>query len=543
MQLSEDRDYGFYITQGPHRLGSLYLIIVSLLLGCTTAAPSGDQSSGQNTRRVQEDPNQVLLKSLSTDKDSMTQSIFVALSENAQALDKWEKSEGWIQLYQGQVTKAIEAFVKEQKSDDSEVARSAHVGHIRALLELSVSFEHLVEINQYLLPKWLAYERSRPNSKVHSKWYDLIELLYLSDLDSAENHKERIEKLKEDLASKSLMRDWMKVLLEDSQDMPRSPKIKSTYRRWMTFATAVKKGLLDKASKKLRKLKSNGQILLSEMGEGVPSLEVFDPRVPSILTQYYAQSVVEGCKSIDFGHYYCARAYEILDEKEQAIIEFKKALNQLADLEKKSKSSQIEHVLITAHASVSDFKSEIYSRLISLGVPRKDLAAMDYSVSTMTTAQLVWSCLTLSHQQELPILFPERRRALGILYSSALENAKGASKDYVASLGLHDRWLDELHYQYAKELVERDQRVRALKVLNAAEEAKAGSRLQGRNRLPRLLLSTYNQLKMDRYRVSAKYFQRLKDKLPALSFVLIMTSDILSGKSFENNGSRANAGQ
>jgi hypothetical protein len=48
---------------------------------------------------------------------------------------------------------------------------------------------------------------------------------------------------------------------------------------------------------------------------------------------------------------------------------------------------------------------------------------------------------------------------------------------------------------------------------------------------------------MGRQRVSSKYFQRLKEVLPALSFALMMTSDILSGKSFEQNGSKANAGQ
>ena len=91
---------------------------------------------------------------------------------------------------------------------------------------------------------------------------------------------------------------------------------------------------------------------------------------------------------------------------------------------------------------------------------------------------------------------------------SALESEKGKNLDYIASLALSDRWLDELHYIYAVELVKRDDRVRALKTLNAAEEAKAGSRLQGRNRLPRLLLSVHNQLKMGRFRVAAKYFQR-----------------------------------
>ena len=132
-----------------------------------------------------------------------------------------------------------------------------------------------------------------------------------------------------------------------------------------------------------------------------------------------------------------------------------------------------------------------------------------------STSETLWTAFSQDESQNLPQLFPERRRALGQIFSKVLENAKGAQLNYLASLGLSDRWLDELHYLYAGMLIKRDQRVQALKVLNATEEAKAGSRLQGRNRLPRLLLSSYNQLKMGRYRVSAKYFQRLKAKIPA----------------------------
>ena len=167
MQVSDDQDYDSRFAQSKCRLVPLCLITLSLFLSCTTAAPSSEHSSSLNSQTVEEDPHQVLLRSLSTDQDSISKSIFVNLSKDAQALEKWEKSEGWIQLYQGQVIKALESFNLEAKSEQPDVVRSAHIGQIRSLLELSLSYKHLVEINQYLIPKWLTYERSRPNSKVH----------------------------------------------------------------------------------------------------------------------------------------------------------------------------------------------------------------------------------------------------------------------------------------------------------------------------------------------------------------------------------------
>ena len=542
MDLSDDQAYNSHLTQSKFRAILLYLLVLSLCLGFTTAAPTGEQTA-QDTGANQASSDQTILKSLNADKAMLERSIFVSLSKNSQALENWEKSDGWIQFYQGQLPNALTAFEAEKTSKDPTAARSASLGYIRTLLELSISYQHLVEINQYLVPRWLAYERSRPNSQIHQKWYDIIEVLFLSGSQNGATEQKRYTQLSQALLNDPTMQNWMKTLNDESQNFPQSPKVKTTYRRWIAFATAVKEGQLKKVRKKMRKLRADGLILVSDGEANLPSLKVFDPRLPSRLAQYYAQSVLELCKSVEFGHYYCARAHEQLGQKEQAVYELTEALTQLSALEKLPNRNHIEHVLITAHTSISDFRDEIDNRLIAMRQPKKELSSHLEKLPTMTTAQQLWASLASENQQQLPALFPERRRALGILYSKALEEAQGTSKDYVASLGLNDRWLDALHYQYAKELVKRDQRVRALKVLNAAEEAKAGSRLQGRNRLPRLLLSTYNQLKMDRYRVSAKYFQRLKEKFPALSFVLVMTSDILSGKSFENNGSRANAGQ
>jgi tetratricopeptide (TPR) repeat protein len=523
----------------------LGVVLVLMSLGCTTTAPNPDQKSGVEGQPAEVDPDQLLLKTLAGDNQALTKSVFVSLSKDAKGLDSWEKSDGWVHLYQGQLTKALAAFENEIQSDQKDMASQAEVGRVRTLLELSLSYQHIVEINQHLIMGWLSYERGRPNSSVHAKWYDVIELLHLQGLPlKTAQQTNRQDELINNLSVDAEMKDWSMFLVRGEQVSPSTPKIKSSYRRWMTFAKAVESSDLNLAQKKMRKLKTSGLILISK-GEGQsPNLEVYDPRIPNVLARYYAKRALQICDSIEFGSFYCGRAYELLGDQDKARSKFKASLTQLDALLKQSYQHHIKHVLITAHTAMNGFKDEISHRLTILERPEgKPVNVTSDPPLDITTSALVWGCLSTPQAQSLPSIFPERRRALGILYSQALEKAQGSQKNYVASLGLSDRWLDELHYLYAVELVKRDRRVRALKVLNAAEEAKAGSRLQGRNRLPRLLLSAYNQLKMGRHRVSAKYFQRLKENLPALSFVLVMTSDILSGKSFDSNGSRANAGQ
>lgn len=546
MYLSDFKDsvfcHFYQIFKGLRLLGG---VLVVMSIGCTTTAPNPDQKPGVEGQPVEVDPDQQLLKTLAGDKQALTKSVFVSLSKDAKGLESWEKSDGWVHLYQGQLTKALTAFENEIRSDQKEMASQAEVGHVRTLLELSLSYQHIVEINQHLIMGWLSYERGRPNSSVHAKWYDVIELLHLQSLPlKTTQQTARQDELISSLSVDAEMKDWYMFLIKGERVSPSTPKVKSSYKRWMKFAEAVESSDLKLAQKKMRKLNTSGLILISKGEEQSPNLEVYDPRIPNVLARYYAKRALQICDSIEFGSFYCGRAYELLGDQDKARAKFRASLTQLDALLKQSHQHHIKHVLITAHTALDGFKDEISHRLTVLGLSKGTPVQVASNLPLdITTSALVWGCLSMPQAQSLPPIFPERRRALGILYSQVLEEAQGSQKNYVASLGLNDRWLDELHYLYAVELVKRDRRVRALKVLNAAEEAKAGSRLQGRNRLPRLLLSAYNQLKMGRHRVSAKYFQRLKENLSALSFVLVMTSDILSGKSFDSNGSRANAGQ
>lgn len=519
-----------------------------LLNACTTAAPTDEQAVG-STQNDKANADLELMRSLRADYEALKSSVFVALSKDAKDLELWEKSEAWIKLYQGQINSALPLFESELKAQTKNIS-AVMVGKLRTQLELALSYQQLSEINQFLMNKWLAYERSRPNSELHEKWYQLMELLHLTQYSKDEQSQQKINKLRTQFANNNIQSEWLSFLL-DGGTSPDNVKVESQYRRWQSFVRLVEAKKLSKASKKLSKLKVSGLIFTAPGQDKIPDLKVFDPRIPEVLKEFYAASMLEECPTVAFGSYYCGRALEVLGEKKQAIIHHKKALVELDELRVKSaKSNFIEHVLLTSHTSLKSFKVEINARLKALGavevsdIEKKEVVALSKQNKALpSTVDQLWSAYSQEQSQALPELFPERRRVLGQIFSQVLEEVKGPQLDYLASLGLNDRWLDELHYQYAKLLVNKDQRVKALKVLNASEEAKAGSRLQGRNRLPRLLLSAYNQLKMGRHRVSAKYFQRLKEKIPALSFVLVMTSDILSGKSFENNGSRANVGQ
>ena len=512
------------------------------LYGCTTKAPNSDSSQTQPAHKTNK-PEEQLLKTLAADKVALNKSTFVQLTHDAQALESWEKSDGWVMYYQGQLTKALEAFISEVKGP---LSKQAEIGQARAHLELATTYHHIMEINQFLLPKWLEFERARPNSKIHHNWYNLIEYLAVF---SEPSQKARSSELKQKLDADDTMSTWLSVLTGKSESFPDMPRVNPKYRKWDRFSKAIFGNEFSKATKLMKKLKLDAKITTSK-GEGsIPSLTIYDPRLPKVMMTYHAQAVLQRCSEIEWGSYYCARAYEILGQKKEALEAFKAAADQLksftttavAPNQKNNPSiNEIAHVLVTSHTSMAEFDQEIKTKIQQLSAASKKTTA---STEKMTTSALLWQSMLYSKELPLPNLLPERRRALGILFNQALEEAKGKQMNYVASLGLNDRWLDELHYLYAIELVKRDQRVKALKVLNASEEAKSGSRLQGRNRLPRLLLSAYNQLKMGRQRVSSKYFQRLKEILPAISFSLMMTSDILSGTSFENNGSRVNAGQ
>lgn len=527
----------------------LLLLMLTHTLGCTTKAPEGSKVSERNSQ----DTPEVSAKWLIKDQQSVDDSIFVHLSKDATEIEAWENSEAWIQYYQGQLKVALNSFEVELSRKTSPHQNRLLIGQVRARLELASSYAHLAEISHYLTPLWLDYERDRPNIDVHKRWYNLIEWLNLQDQQLSDPiERERSKTLSRELATKDDTKTLLMWLSGQSEKPAPALKVRRSYKKWHQFALALKNGKLNEAQALYKKVKTDAHLLTSKGNDKIPSLKVYDPRAPKTLSHFYAQLVLQNCGDLTFGQYYCGRAYELLQQPLKAITAYNKAKTQLKGLitppSPQGQPNQLwaHHLLLSSHLSLDSFSLELQARLKSLEASKaQTTTSIDQStkVGNKSTVAELWSLYGLSADQQIPSLFPERRRPLSTLIAEALEKEKGEDLDYVASLSLTDRWLDELHYLYAVELIRRDKRVQALKTLNAAEEAKAGARLKGRNRLPRLFLSVLNQLKMGRYRVGAKYFQRLKGKLPALSSSLMMTSDILSGKSFEQNGSRANAGQ
>lgn len=503
--------------------------LIHLMTACTTPAPHSEQRV-EEVKAEAVDSQTALQRT--KDSSAIKESIFVKLSEDASEVSRWEKSEAWVHFYQGQLTSALEAFETEVSSEDPALREIAQVGQVRTRLESSLAFAHLDEISSYLIPLWLEYERSRPNSGIHKNYYDLIESLAANSASPKQFDDKDILALV----------GWLTFKTDHA---PASHfKVRSSFKKWHRFTKAVHDGDLNTAKSLFNKLNSSALLLISKGDAGVPDLKVYDPRAPRVLSLFYANLVLEDCKTLSFGSYYCGRAHEIKGDLKAALSSYQEAVQQLSTLiteQSNSGSLYSHHVLMSTHLSLASFQDELKARIEHLDPAASIPPSSEHEAES--TVKEVWQTFNSQSKKNIPALFPERRRFLGLEISSALDQAKGKDLDYVASLALSDRWLDELHYIYAVELVRRDERVRALKVLNAAEEAKAGARLQGRNRLPRLLLSAYNQIKMGRFRVGAKYFQRLKEKLPSLSLSLMMTSDILSGKSFEQQGSRANAGQ
>jgi hypothetical protein len=471
-------------TNAIYSIRPLYLILyfgltVVLLNACTTAAPVDDSSSSssseQNTKVSTE---KVAELSLVSDIEALKDSVFVALSKDAKDLELWEKSEAWIKLYQGQNDEAIQAFNTEIKAQ-GQVHPAINIGKVRAQLELAISYQHLSIINRFLIPSWLTYERSRPNSDLHAQWYQLIEILFLSQSSDPKDQKAYEALLKQAKASPELS-EWLDFLLEKGSS-PKTAKIESQYRRWLSFVTLSDTNELDKASKKLSKSKPNGHIFTASGQGKIPDLQVFDPRIPQSLQNHYAQAVLQACSKLTFGSYYCGRAYEILGDSKQALSNYKNALKEHKDLLAKASQNYIEHVLLSTHSSFKGFADEIKARIKQLEFqhnlgskskeanpkqaiespatsqaelsPDSKTSSELSSESEATTSELLWLAYAQEPTQNLPQLFPQRRRALGQAFSKALEEAKGPQLSYVASLGLGDRWLDELHYHYAALLV------------------------------------------------------------------------------------------
>ena len=153
--------------------------------------------------------------------------------------------------------------------------------------------------------------------------------------------------------------------------------------------------------------------------------------------------MLKECTTVAFGSYYCGRAAEILGEKNQAITHHKKALVELDELiEQSSKNNYIEHVLLTSHTSLESFKVEINARLKVLGaievsnMEKKEAGALTKQTKIQpSTVDQLWSAYSQEQSQALPQLFPERRRALGQIFSQVLRRGKRTSTQLFSFLG------------------------------------------------------------------------------------------------------------
>lgn len=523
---------------------------------------------------------------LSCDAEAMKSSYFVALAQDAQAIKRWEESEGLIKFFQGHLTTAIDLLYEETQSHEAQGSSdpTLKIAHVRALIEMAETYHHLIELESYLLPQWLSYERGRPNATAQLDWYRWVELAALSAQTRAGHAEadakrvERITQLMTELGARPEMNAWRSFASDLMAEVPRQPKRpKASYQRWVKFARAVHRGELEDARTLFKKLKLGKPLFKivakSEKGGTQTTLKIYDPRVAQSLKSYYLQWGLLACQSVELEGYYCGRLYELRGDHKSAVDAYQRGQKQATQLINEPRSRhRTDHLVLSIHTEISGIQVELSARLKRLGVnvqpqtstqaqlglpktlPSSEIAAKDHSkpsqpeqkksVSTqVTSTQEYWRRFQDPEQLSTPHLVPDRRAALSLLASAALEASQGPAINEVAMFGLVDRWLDELHYRYAQLLIHQDDRVSAMKALNTAEEVKFGARLGGRNRLTRLLLSAYNYLKMNQQRVTVKYLRRLQRDLPALSFALGMTSDVLSGKSFEQKEGNVTSGQ
>jgi tetratricopeptide (TPR) repeat protein len=517
----------------------------------------------QKKRQKKSNPDQVMIQKLTHDAEFMKRSYFVMLGQDSQTIRRWEESEGLIQFFQGKLTSAVDTLGQElQESSDSTLM----IAQVRALIELAETYGHLIEIESHLLPLWLSYERGRPNASVHLAWYDWVELVALisrsgASPDKSATYHARIDELKTKLAQAPEMKLWGEFALDLTADVPNKPqRPKASYQRWVKFARAVKEGKLDQAREVFKKLKLKKPMLKLPSGKTGSSLKIYDPRITKSLKDFYSQEGLQICQKIELEGYYCGRLHELQGDLTKARVAYQRAQAQLATLITNAKDTpSTSHLVLSTHTDLSGIQDELEARLKSLEeqvsasaaptqTPPKQAVTPSSNgskspVSSLSSPQEFWRHFQDPELLSTQHLFPRRRGALSLLASAALEASKGPAINDVGMFGLVDRWLDELHYRYARLLIDQDDRVSAMKTLNAAEEVKFGARLGGRNRLTRLLLSAYTYLKMNQQRVTVKYLRRLQNDLPALSFALGMTSDVLSGKSFEQKEGSVTSGQ
>jgi hypothetical protein len=512
----------------------------------------------------------------SHDQEALRHSLFMRLSADQSAIRRWEKSDAWVAYYQGQLYQAIEAFNEKPPPLNT----SDYIALARIHLSLSESYGTLYEIQKHLLKEWIDAEQKRPRADLHRPWYQWVEYAM---------RQQAGQKPQTTFAED--MQAWQVII--DSPLTAEVPDEASTaYKRWFSFYQASLASNWSKANKKWKRLKLQHPMFKAKGKDEIPALPVYDIRVIPSVQKYHAAMAIQYSKSLEsWGQLLHARALSLYGSHSQAYQVLKQLIakppmNASVDLLVLNASTQsnelqiqtLAYAAVEAHYLHLDKEKYQYLEMLDsfkytlpkvLPSPKakakakakpnlegKKQVSLNSNIasktdasqrSNMTLVQQVWYYWARSYlepKNKIPEDMVAKRR---VFIQQTLDLVKNESKveggfQSVASLGIVERWLDQLYFRLAEASIRSDQRVYAFNILKSLEDLGASMRVQGRNRLNRLILIAFNQLKMNRYRVTSKYLNRIRKELPVIKSLIEMTSDLLSGKAFLYQ-EKVNAGQ
>lgn len=508
----------------------------------------------------------------SHDQEALRHSLFMQLSADQSTIRRWEKSDAWVAYYQGQLYQAIEAFNEKPPPLNT----SDNIALARMHLSLSESYGTLYEIQKHLLKEWIDAEQKRPRADLHRSWYQWVEYAMQDQAG---------QKPQAPLAEN--MQAWQAII--DSPLTAEVPDEASTaYKRWFSFYQASLASHWSKANKKWKRLKLQHPMFKAKGKDEIPALPVYDIRIIPSVQKYHAAMAIQYSKSLEsWGQLLHARALRLYGSHSDAYQVLKQLIAKppmnasvdLLVLNAATQSSELQiqalaYAAVEAHYLHLDKEKYQYLEMLHSfkytvpTIPPSSKAKVQSKIegqkqvtsnnnivpktdtfqrSNMTLVQQVWYYWARSYLEpktKMPEDMVAKRR---VFIQQTLDLVKNESKveggfQSVASLGIVERWLDQLYFRLAEASIRSDQRVYAFNILKSLEDLGASMRVQGRNRLNRLILIAFNQLKMNRYRVTSKYLNRIRKELPVIKSLIEMTSDLLSGKAFLYQ-EKVNAGQ
>ena len=492
--------------------------------------------------------------------NTLKASLFVTLTGKTDVIQRWEQSNAWIAYYQGQLYQALELFAQQSKLSELDAIAVARIH-----LDLSEIYQNLEDIQRLLLAEWLKSEQGRPRADLHKMWYQWIAygMQKLLTPDSKTSNHDTANQPEATFTDE--MKPWVQLLTHvDDADVP--DQASTAYRKWFSFYKHVSKGNWDKADRLWKRLKLSTPMIKVKGQGDIPALAVYDVRVLSSVQKYHAHMAIRTSKDLQ-GWGQLIHTQALMQAKKHT-----KAYQVVQTLLKKVPQTTPEEILVLNSVTQEQelhIKAMAYTSVLAhkLGESKaceawlqkvKDFRyqfdhshsedtnqkASKASMSLVQSVWYYWARSFMDQKSKVPQALLSKRRAY---IQKTLDLVKTESKtpngfQSVAGLGMVERWLDQLYFRLAEATFRTDQRVYAFNILKSLEDLTAAMRLQGRNRLNRLILIAFNQLKMNRYRVTSKYFNRIRKEFPAIKSLIEMTSDLLSGKAFLNQ-EKVNAGQ